>query len=77
MLFRSLLAAQSMICRGMCSFGNLVRHSGIKPESAIIAALHIELMARYLLGVVAGCFFTTPRIPWDQLPSANIASFLL
>ena len=46
MLFRSLLAAQSIICRGMCSFGNLVRHSGIQPESAIIAALHIELMAK-------------------------------
>lgn len=30
----------------MCSFGNLVRHSGIQPESAIIAALHIELMAQ-------------------------------
>ena len=63
-----------MICRGMCSFGNLVRrdavcrfldsdhpsddfsrtspaltlvrHSGIQPEYAIIAALHIELMAQ-------------------------------
>lgn len=25
---------------------DLVRHSGIQPESAIIAALHIELMAQ-------------------------------
>lgn len=32
---------------------DLVRHSGIQPESAIIAALHIELMARCLLGVVS------------------------
>lgn len=35
----------------MCSFGNLVRHSGIKPESAIIAALHIELMAQIVVGL--------------------------
>ena len=51
----------------------MVHHSGIQPESAIVAALHIELMARFywvlwpdvslLLHAFRGTNYPVPTLP--------------